>query len=228
MPVVEARGVTKTYDLGKAQVHALRGVDLTVERGDFLAVAGPSGSGKSTLLHIIGCLDRPSGGEVRIGGAEVSGLTDASLNGLRLRTIGFVFQSFNLIPVLDVYENVELPLLIRRDIGPKERKARVERFVEEVGLRDQRRQRPSELSGGQRQRVAVARALAGGPEIVLADEPTANLDSATGLEIVDLMHRINRQDGATFIFSTHDPKIIERASRVVRLEDGLKAGEEAR
>jgi putative ABC transport system ATP-binding protein len=228
MHIVETLGITKIYELGKARVHALRGVDLAVDEGDFLTVAGPSGSGKSTLLHIIGCLDRPSEGEVRIGGESVTEFSDAALNGIRLRTIGFVFQSFNLIPVLDVCENVELPLLIRKDIGPKERRARVERFVEEVGLREQRRQRPSELSGGQRQRVAIARALAGSPEIVLADEPTANLDSATGLGIVDLMHRINRKEGTTFVFSTHDPRIIERASRVVRLVDGRKDGEETR
>jgi putative ABC transport system ATP-binding protein len=227
MPVVEAVGITKTYDLGKARVHALRGIDLAVEQGEFLALAGPSGSGKSTLLHILGCLDRPTAGTVRIGGAEVAGLPDAALNRIRLTTIGFVFQSFNLIPVLDVYENVELPLLIRKDIGAQERRRRVERFVEEVGLAAQRRQRPSELSGGQRQRVAVARALAGGPRIVLADEPTANLDSETGLGIVDLMHRISRKDGTTFLFSTHDPRIIERAGRVVRLADGRSVREAA-
>ncbi len=223
---VEVKGIVKTYDLGKAQVHALRGVDIAVREGEFATIAGPSGSGKSTLLNIIGCVDRPNSGEVWIAGTEVSRLPDARLNGIRSRTIGFVFQSFNLIAVLNVYENIELPLLIRRDVSPKERRLRVERFMEEVGLRGQLRQRPAELSGGQRQRVAVARALAAGPKVVLADEPTANLDSATGLEIIECMHAINRKEKVTFIFSSHDPKIIGRADRVFRLEDGRKIGEE--
>jgi len=227
MTAVEVKGIVKTYDLGKTQVHALRGVDIAVGVGEFATIAGPSGSGKSTLLNIIGCIDRPTHGEVWIAGTEVSGLPDARLNGIRSRTIGFVFQSFNLIPVLNVYENIELPLLIRRDVSPKERRRRVERFMEEVGLKDQLRQRPAELSGGQRQRVAVARALATGPKVVLADEPTANLDSATGLEIIECMHAINRKENVTFIFSSHDPKIIGRADRVFRLEDGRKTGEEA-
>jgi putative ABC transport system ATP-binding protein len=226
MSVVGVRGIVKTYDLGKAKVNALRGVDFAVERGEFATIAGPSGSGKSTLLNIIGCLDRPDRGEVWIDGTEVSSLAEKSLDALRLSTIGFVFQSFNLIPVLNVYENIELPLLIRRDITRGERRKRVERFMEEVGLGAQLRQRPSELSGGQRQRVAIARALAGGPAIVLADEPTANLDSKTGLEVIECMHGINRRDGVTFIFSSHDPKIVERADRVFRLEDGLAAGED--
>jgi putative ABC transport system ATP-binding protein len=227
MTAVEVKGIVKTYDLGKTQVHALRGVDIAVGVGEFATIAGPSGSGKSTLLNIIGCIDRPTRGEVWIGEVEVSGLPDAKLNGIRSRTIGFIFQSFNLIPVLNVYENIELPLLIRRDISPKERRLRVERFMEEVGLKAQLRQRPAELSGGERQRVAVARALAAGPKVVLADEPTANLDSATGLEIIECMHAINRKENVTFIFSSHDPKIIGRADRVFRLEDGRKTGEEA-
>jgi len=227
MTAVEVKGIVKTYDLGKTKVHALRGVDIAVGVGEFATIAGPSGSGKSTLLNIIGCIDRPTHGEVWIAGVEVSRLPDARLNGIRSRTIGFVFQSFNLIPVLNVYENIELPLLIRRDVSPKERRCRVERFMEEVGLKDQLRQRPAELSGGQRQRVAVARALATGPKVVLADEPTANLDSATGLEIIECMHAMNRKENVTFIFSSHDPKIIGRADRVFRLEDGRKTGEEA-
>jgi putative ABC transport system ATP-binding protein len=226
MNAIEVKGIVKTYDLGKTQVHALRGVDIAVGEGEFATIAGPSGSGKSTLLNIIGCIDRPNAGEVWIAGTEVSRLPDARLNGIRSRTIGFVFQSFNLIPVLNVYENIELPLLIRRDVSMRERRARVERFIEEVGLNDQVRQKPSELSGGQRQRVAVARALAAGPKVVLADEPTANLDSATGLEIIECMHGINRRDKVTFIFSSHDPKIIGRADRVFRMEDGHKVGEE--
>jgi putative ABC transport system ATP-binding protein len=227
MTALEVKGIVKTYDLGKTQVHALRGVDIAVGVGEFATIAGPSGSGKSTLLNIMGCIDRPTRGEVWIGEVEVSGLPDAKLNGIRSRTIGFIFQSFNLIPVLNVYENIELPLLIRRDISPKERRLRVDRFMEEVGLKDQLRQRPAELSGGQRQRVAVARALATGPKVVLADEPTANLDSATGLEIIECMHAMTRKENVTFIFSSHDPKIIGRADRVFRLEDGRKIGEEA-
>jgi putative ABC transport system ATP-binding protein len=224
---IEVKGIVKMYDLGKTQVHALRGVDIAVREGEFATIAGPSGSGKSTLLNIIGCLDRPTRGEVWIAGAEVSRLPEARLNGIRSRTIGFIFQSFNLIPVLNVYENIELPLLIRRDVSGKERHARVDRFIENVGLKAQAGQRPSELSGGERQRVAVARALATGPKVILADEPTANLDSATGLEIIECMHAINRTEKVTFIFSSHDPKIIGRADRVFRLEDGRKTGEEA-
>jgi putative ABC transport system ATP-binding protein len=199
---------------------------MEVGQGEFVTIAGPSGSGKSTLLNIIGCIDRPTGGEVWIGDTEASRLSEADLNRIRLLTIGFVFQSFNLIPVLDVFENIELPLLIRRDISPKERRLRVDRFIEEVGLKNQLRQKPSELSGGQHQRVAVARALVGGPRIVLADDPTANLDSKTGLEIIQCMQELNRRDGVTFIFSSHDPKIIGRAHRVFRLEDGIRVGAE--
>ncbi len=218
---METKGIEKVYDLGRLKVHALKGVSITVEEGEFATIAGPSGSGKSTLLNIIGCLDRPTRGEVRVGDLEVSGLPDSRLNAIRLSTIGFIFQSFNLIPVLTVRENIELPLIIRRDISAGERRARVERFMDEVGLTAQARQRPSELSGGQRQRVAVARALAAGPRVVLADEPTANLDSATGMEIIECMHAINRRERVTFIFSSHDPKIINRADRVFSMEDGL-------
>lgn len=217
---VVVQDVTKEYDLGKTRVQALRGITLRIEPGDFATLAGPSGSGKSTLLNIIGCLDCPTSGEVFLGGAPVGGLGGRDLDRLRLRTIGFVFQSFNLIPVLNVYENIELPLLIRPDISRRERRERVLYFIEEIGLADQVRQKPAELSGGQRQRVAVARALATGPEIVLADEPTANLDSATGIEIIELMHELNRIEGTTFLFSSHDPKIIERATRVFHLADG--------
>jgi putative ABC transport system ATP-binding protein len=228
MNVVEVKDVSKTYDLGRTKVNALRGISLEIARGEFVTIAGPSGSGKSTLLNIIGCIDRPDNGEVLIDGTEVSGLGEPALDGIRLHTIGFIFQSFNLIPVLNVFENIELPLLIRKDIGREERRKRVERFREEVGLREQRRQKPSELSGGQRQRVAIARALVGAPAIVLADEPTANLDSRTGLEVIECMQAINRREGATFIFSSHDPKIVECAHRVFRLEDGVKTGEERR
>jgi putative ABC transport system ATP-binding protein len=221
MEAIRTIGLKKTYDLGKTKVAALKGVDIVIRSGEFVTIAGPSGSGKSTLLSLLGCLDRPSAGELFIGGVAANNLGERERNRLRLRTLGFVFQSFNLIPVLNVYENIELPLLIMPEVSAAERRERVTKLIRETGLEGQVRQRPSELSGGQQQRVAVARALATQPAIVLADEPTANLDSATGVELIDLMHRINRQAGATFIFSSHDSKIIERADTVIRLADGL-------
>ncbi|NLY91896.1 MAG: ABC transporter ATP-binding protein [Firmicutes bacterium] len=221
MAIVELERVTKDYALGQTKVHALRGIDLQIEEGEFISVAGASGSGKSTLLNLIGGLDSPTSGVIRINGAPINHLRESQLNRLRLQTIGFIFQSFNLIPVLNVYENVELPLLIMKEVSPQERKERVNHFIAAVGLSGQVKQKPYELSGGQRQRVAVARALVTKPRIVLADEPTANLDSKTGLEIIDLMHRINRSEETTFIFSTHDAKIMQRADRVIYLEDGL-------
>ncbi len=215
----------KDYDLGRTKVSALQGVSISIDKGEFVTIAGPSGSGKSTLLNLIGCLDYPTSGEVWIGDIPVSSLKESRLSKIRLRTIGFIFQSFNLIPVLNVYENIELPLLIQPDVSSAERKNRVEALIDAVGLSPQKKQKPAELSGGQRQRVAVARALVTKPAIVLADEPTANLDSKTGIEIIDLMHAINREEGTTFIFSTHDPKIIARADRVIHLEDGQLSGE---
>jgi putative ABC transport system ATP-binding protein len=219
---VRTVALTKEYPLGKTKVAALKGVDVSIPAGAFVTIAGPSGSGKSTLLSLIGCLDRPSSGEVWIEGRRTDGLGERDLNRLRLRTIGFVFQAFNLIPVLNVYENIELPLLILPEVSAAERRERVTRLIAETGLSAQVKQRPAELSGGQQQRVAVARALVTGPAIVLADEPTANLDSAIGLEIIDLMHRINRTGKTTFIFSSHDEKIISRADDVIRLVDGLR------
>jgi putative ABC transport system ATP-binding protein len=223
---VELKELKKDYDLGKTTVRALKGVTLTVDKGEFVTIAGPSGSGKSTLLNLVGCLDYPTAGEVWIGGRLVSSMSEARLNRIRLHTIGFIFQAFNLIPVLNVHENIELPLLIRRDISRAERKKRVDFLMEAVGLKNQKNQRPAELSGGQRQRVAVARALVSQPEIVLADEPTANLDSETGIEIIELMHQINRERRTSFIFSTHDPKIMQRADRVYYLHDGNLAKEQ--
>lgn len=220
MHVVQVAGLTKEYPLGKQRVKALKGIDLTVERGEFLAIAGPSGSGKSTLLNLIGCIDVPSAGKVFIDGEEVSGKNPDQLADLRARTIGFVFQSFNLLPVLSAAENVEYPLLNRPDIDKAERRVRVSRYLERVGLSAVAHHRPAELSGGQRQRVAIARALAIHPRIVLADEPTANLDHRTGESILALMKEINRGEGTTFIFSTHDPKVMEIADRVVRVSDG--------
>jgi putative ABC transport system ATP-binding protein len=218
MGSVKVENVAKEYELGRTRVPALRGVSLSVEPGEFMAVAGPSGSGKSTLLNLIGCLDRPTSGRVILGGQDVALLGDDSLSDLRSRTIGFIFQTFNLIPVLSALENVEFPLLLGH--ARRNGRDRARRALAEVGLADFARHRPDELSGGQRQRVAVARALVTDPALVLADEPTANLDSQTGEAIIDLMLEINRRDGTTFIFSTHDPKVMSHAQRVVRLADG--------
>ncbi|HLA79049.1 MAG TPA: ABC transporter ATP-binding protein [Vicinamibacteria bacterium] len=219
MSAVRVQDVTKDYELGRTRVQALRGVSLSVEPGEFMAVAGPSGSGKSTLLNLMGCLDHPSQGRVLIGEQDVARLDDNALSDLRARRIGFIFQTFNLIPVLSALENVEFPLLLRG--GNHGGRARAQRALEEVGLDGFAHHRPDELSGGQRQRVAVARALVTDPVIVLADEPTANLDSATGEAIISLMLEINRRDGTTFIFSTHDPKVMVHAHRVLHLADGL-------
>jgi putative ABC transport system ATP-binding protein len=228
MNLVELVDVKKHYMLGDTRVDALRGVSLKVEQGEFLAIAGPSGSGKSTILNMIGCIDNPTDGKVFIDGTEVEHLTDTQLTRYRRSKIGFIFQSFNLIPVLNVYENIEFPLLLRRSMSRKERDRVVMRFVEEVGLSDRLKNKPNELSGGQRQRVAIARALVTSPLIILADEPTANLDSVTGHKIVELMKTINEVDKTTLIFSTHDSHIMEHARRVVQLHDGTVAGDESR
>ncbi len=221
MSSVRVENAAKDYKLGQTIVPALRGVTLEVEPGEFMAVAGPSGSGKSTLLNLIGCLDHPTSGRVLIAGQDVAALDDNALSDLRARSLGFIFQTFNLIPVLSALENVEFPLLLRG--GNHGGRERARRALDEVGLAGFERHRPEELSGGQRQRVAVARALVTDPVIVLADEPTANLDSATGESLLELMLEINRRDGTTFIFSTHDPRVMERAHRVVRLVDGRLA-----
>ncbi|HTX73373.1 MAG TPA: ABC transporter ATP-binding protein [Rectinemataceae bacterium] len=220
MSVVELVEVKKSYKLGDTTVEALRGVSLAIERGEFIAIAGPSGSGKSTMLNMFGCIDLPSAGRVLIDGQDVGSLGDRELTHYRRAKIGFIFQSFNLIPVLNVYENIEFPLLLGRALTKKERESTVMRLVEEVGLGDRLRNKPNELSGGQRQRVAIARALVTRPLIVLADEPTANLDSATGLRIIELMKQINQVENTTFIFSTHDAHIMGQARRQVHILDG--------
>lgn len=219
--IVEIQDAVKEYPLGKLVVPALRGVSLALDEGEFTAIAGPSGSGKTTLLNLIGCVDVPTRGVVKVAGRSTAELNDGQLTELRLRTLGFIFQTFNLIAVLDVFQNVEFPLLLQGGLSRAEREKRVNEMIEKVGLSRQTRQRPSELSGGQRQRVAIARALVTRPKIVLADEPTANLDSATGRSIIELMREINKADRTTFIFSTHDSKVMEHADRLVRLEDGL-------
>jgi putative ABC transport system ATP-binding protein len=220
MSLVRVEAVDKDYRLGAQTVHALRNVSLAVEAGEFVAIAGPSGSGKTTLLNLIGCIDMPSRGRLLIRGEEVSGRTPDELADLRARTVGFIFQTFNLFPVLSAAENVEYPLLWRRDLAKPERRRRVARFLDRVGLTQFATHRPNQLSGGQRQRVAIARALACDPAIVLADEPTANLDHATGEDILYLMKDINRELGTTFIFSTHDRRVMALADRLVRMEDG--------
>jgi putative ABC transport system ATP-binding protein len=222
-PVVELSDVRKEYLLGQAKVEALRGISLSVDKGEFLAIAGPSGSGKSTILNMIGCIDTPTSGRILINGRDVSGLSDRELTRYRRITVSFIFQSFNLIPVLDVFENIELPLLLQGNRDSKDRRSRVMHLIDEVELSDRIKNKPGELSGGQRQRVAIARALAANPVMVLADEPTANLDSTTGAKILDLMRTINSRDGTTFIFSTHDNRIMERAPRIISIKDGLIA-----
>jgi putative ABC transport system ATP-binding protein len=224
--IVAVEDVSKIYKLGKAEVHALRGVSLEVDRGEFLAIAGPSGSGKTTLLNLVGCVDTPTAGHVVMDGKDTMTLSERALTDLRLHRIGFIFQTFNLVQVLSVFQNVEFPLLLQGGLSKKERRTRVTGLLEAVGLSEHARHRPTELSGGQRQRVAVARALVTRPGLVLADEPTANLDSQTGETIIDLMRDMNRKDGTTFIFSTHDPKVMAHATAVVRIADGRITGRE--
>ena len=219
-PIVAVRNVVKEYRLGKIVVPALRGVSLDIPAGDFLSIAGPSGSGKTTLLNLVGCVDTPTGGTVEVAGEDTRRLSEHALTELRLHRLGFIFQSFNLVNVLTVLQNIEFPLLLQRKHSAAERRARVEELLEAVGLAGYAKHRPNELSGGQRQRVAVARALVTRPQIVLADEPTANLDSATGQNIIDLMKEMNRKYGTTFIFSTHDHNVMAHANRVVSLADG--------
>lgn len=220
MSVVTVEHVSKDYLLGEQTVRAVNDISLTVAAGVFLAIAGPSGSGKTTLLNLIGCIDRPTTGSILIDNVDVEGMTADQLADLRSRSIGFIFQTFNLLPVLSAAENVEYPLLQRSEISAAERRERVEYFLNIVGLADRMNNRPNQLSGGQRQRVAIARALAGSPRLVLADEPTANLDKKTGVEILRLMKSINQAMKTTFIFSTHDRRVVELADRLVQIEDG--------
>ncbi len=216
--VIETKGLKKYYQ-GAVEVHAVDGVDLQIEDDEFTAIVGPSGSGKTTLLNLIGGLDRPTDGEILVNGQDISQLTENQLIDFRLKHIGFVFQSYNLIPVLTAKENTEFIMLMQKT--PKaEREERVLALLEEVGLGDKLNSRPTQLSGGQQQRVAVARALASKPDFVLADEPTANLDSHTAANLLDLMAQLNKEEGVTFIFSTHDQRVIDRARRVITLEDG--------
>jgi len=218
--LVRVENVSKQYRLDDQLVPALSSVNLNIEKGVFMAIAGPSGSGKSTLLNLIGCIDTPTSGRIFIGDQDVSSKSPDQLASLRARTIGFIFQTFNLLPVLSAEENVEYPLLQFKELSVAQRQQRVQHYLEVVGLSEYARHRPNQLSGGQRQRVAIARALVVHPKIILADEPTANLDHKTGGRILRLMRRINRQTGTTFVFSTHDQRVIDMAIRRVDLEDG--------
>jgi len=218
-PVVRLRNIVKTYKAGTLEVAALRGVTLTIAPQSFAMLVGPSGSGKTTLLNLIGCIDTPTSGEIEIAGQDTARLNDNEVSDFRARKVGFIFQGFSLIPVLSAFENVEYPLLLT-GAAPAARRETVMAMLEAVGLADQGRQRPNELSGGQKQRVAIARALVKHPEIVLADEPTANLDSETGASIIRLMREMQREHRTSFIFSTHDPQLISHADETFTLRDG--------
>jgi putative ABC transport system ATP-binding protein len=220
MEVTKVINATRDFKIGEVETHALRGVNLSIGNGEFTALVGPSGSGKTTLLQLIGLLDKPTSGQVFINGKDATRLNRNQRADLRKGTIGFIFQFFALIPTLTAYENVEMPLLLN---GTKssERKARVNEMLEAVGLSDRAHHRPDQLSGGQQQRVAVARALSIRPTVVLADEPTANLDTENGKQVMDIMAKLNKETGTTFVFATHDPRVIGYANRVVTLQDGL-------
>jgi putative ABC transport system ATP-binding protein len=220
MEVTKVVKATRDFRIGEVETHALRGVDLIIENGEFTALVGPSGSGKTTLLQLIGLLDQPTTGNVFINGKDVTHLNRDQRADLRRGTIGFIFQFFALIPTLTAYENVEMPLLLN-GAKAEERRARVNAMLEAVGLTDRAHHRPDQLSGGQQQRVSVARALAIRPTLILADEPTANLDTENGRQVMELMKRLNKETGTTFVFATHDPRVIAFANRVVTLRDGI-------
>jgi putative ABC transport system ATP-binding protein len=225
MPILEAQQLRKVYDTRSVQTVALDGIDLTIEEGEFAALAGPSGSGKTTLLNLFGALDSPTTGTVRLDGEDLGALSASRLAQLRLRKLGFVFQAYNLIPVLSALENVEFVMELQ-GVPARQRAAKALALLDEVGLGELANKRPLEMSGGQQQRVAVARAIASEPRVVLADEPTANLDSDTASRLLDLMQRLNRERGITFLFSTHDPLVIDKARRTIRLRDGRVISDE--
>ena len=220
MEVAKVENVTRIFKVGKVETQALRGVDLKIEPGEFTALVGPSGSGKTTLLQLIGCLDQPTSGRVFVNGKDVSHLNRNQRADMRRGTIGFIFQFFALIPTLTAYENIEMPLLLNGH-SASERRERVNQLLESVDLTDHSHHRPDQLSGGQQQRVAIARALSAKPALILADEPTANLDTANGRQVMETMTRLNHETGVTFVFATHDPRVIQYARRVVTLRDGL-------
>jgi putative ABC transport system ATP-binding protein len=221
-PIVEFEGVTKVYKQGSVDVHALRGLNLTVNKGEFVAIWGPSGSGKTTALNLIGALDTPTAGHVRLEGKDLGKLSRRQLSAMRRDRIGFVFQTYNLIPVLTAYENAESVMALQ-GTSAVERKQRVMQLLKDVGLKGMEHRRPHEMSGGQQQRVAIARAIASNPAVVLADEPTANVDSETAEKLLDIMAKLNAEHGITFVFSTHDPRVMKHARRLVGMVDGQVA-----
>jgi len=227
MAYLRAEGIKKVYQEDKVQTPALRGINFEMSQGEFTALFGPSGSGKTTLLNILGGLDRPTEGKVFLGDKNLTRMREGELSSLRLFKIGFVFQSYNLIPVLTALENVEYVLLLQK-VPRKERRERARKLLEELGLKELVNKRPTEMSGGQQQRVAVARAIVHYPELVLADEPTANLDSNTARELMELMKKLNQEKGISFLFSTHDPMVMEQARRLVEIRDGQIANERIR
>lgn len=219
MEVIKAEDIVKTYNDNEIEVRAVQHIDLSVQEGEFTAIVGPSGCGKTTLLNILGGIDKPTSGKVLIGGAEITGLSDRKLIDFRLNNIGYVFQAYNLIPVLTAYENTEFIMLLQKWPKDKREKRAVE-LLEKVGLKDKMNNRPGKLSGGQQQRVAVARALASKPKFVLADEPTANLDSEATKQLLDIMYQLNQDENITFVFATHDQRVMDRAKRIIKLDDG--------
>jgi len=228
MSLLELKKVKKIYQQGKIEIPALRGVDLEVEKGEFTTIFGPSGSGKTTLLNMIGCLDTPTEGEIRLNDKKVSDLSRKALAMTRRYNIGFVFQSYNLIPVLTAYENVEFAIRLTDHTSESQMKEKVLKILEEVGLKGLESRRPNELSGGEKQRVAIARALVKKPKLILADEPTANLDSENAAGVVDIMRKMNKELNTTFIFSTHDPMVMKYANRYINLKDGMISSDERR
>jgi putative ABC transport system ATP-binding protein len=228
MSLVKFESVSKIYQTNAVEFPALQEITFNVEDAEFLSIAGPSGSGKTTILNIIGCLDIPSSGNVFLSGNDISTKNSNELADIRRHNIGFIFQTFNLIPILSAFENVEFPLILKGDLSATDRKAAAEEILEDVGLKDLMHRKPSEMSGGQQQRVAIARALVKKPKLILADEPTANLDSKTGTEVLELMKALNEKTGSTFIFSTHDQMVMDYAKRIIRLRDGRIEGEETR
>jgi putative ABC transport system ATP-binding protein len=227
MNIIQITGLSKEYHANGLAVPAIRGIDMEIKHGEFSAIAGPSGSGKTTLLNIIGGLDHPTSGSVHVGGTDISGLSPRELSDMRLRRIGFVFQAYNLIPVLTAMENVEYILLLQ-GIEKEERVRRSLEILKEVGLEKESHRLPKDMSGGQQQRVAIARAIVSNPDIILADEPTANLDQATGASLLDLMRELNKKNGITFLFSTHDGMVMERADRLIKLIDGRISSDETK
>jgi len=224
-PLIELENLEKTYDIGTNKVEALKKISLAIRENEFVSIMGPSGSGKSTLMNIIGCLDTASGGVYRLKGEEVSGLNSDQLAEIRNKRIGFIFQNFNLLPQLTAFENVEMPLLFKGE-SSKARRVRVEQLMAQVGLSDRMKHRPTELSGGQMQRVAIARALACDPDIILADEPTGNLDTRSGKEIMAIFRQLNEERGITVVFVTHDPGIAQQTRRIIHIRDGLVESDE--